>query len=380
MQKLISILIPTRNRQKYCVQAVRQIANLNISELEIVVQDNSDDTSLEKELHSIQADIHYHHHPGELSFVDNFNEAILQANGKYLCMIGDDDGILPNIIKVTEMADKEGYDAVIPGLNSVYCWPSEKPFIKNAEDGYLCLSYIRNQKTDIDCKTELSKLMEQAGQNYQSLNLPRLYHGIVKAETVYKIKEKNGSFFGGLTPDIYMAVALCFVCTKTVKIDYPVTISGICPRSGSSDSATGKHTGRLEDAPHFRGHKAYNWDPKAPRIYSVESIWAETAMHALHDFCADDLYFNFRIDILDGICLKKYPQFSTEIKEHAEKNGISVWKMRREALWINCRTLVKRVIRRFLRRKNDVKKFYDVKDIEDACLITANTIRDMEKI
>ena len=67
-------------------------------------------------------------------------------------------------------------------------------------------------------------------------------------------------------------------------MNYPITVSGICPTSGSADSATGRHTGKLEDAPHFRGHASYEWDNKAPAIYSVESIWGETVLKALKDF------------------------------------------------------------------------------------------------
>lgn len=377
MHYLLSIVIPTRNRQKYCMEAVKQIAGLHIEKLQLVIQDNSNTQELEKSLEIIDADIKYHFHPGELSFVDNFNEALSLADGEYICMIGDDDGVLPDIMDVVRMAVKERYDAVIPGLNSVYCWPSDKPFIKNAEGGYLCLSYLKNEKVDIECREGLKKLMEKAGQNYQSLELPRLYHGIVSREAINRVKEKNGVFFKGLTPDIYMTVALCFVCSKVCRISYPVTVSGICPRSGSSDSATGKHTGRLQDAPHFRGHVSYTWDPKAPEIYSVESIWAETAMQALHDFDAETYYQMFRVDILDGICLQKYPQFSVEITKHAKENGIMIGKMRIQMFWLDFTAFIKRLFKRIKRKKGDVIKYYNVSDIQAACRLTVN---EMEKI
>lgn len=370
MNDLLSIVIPTKNRQEYCIEAVRQILSLGLKQTQIVIQDNSDENSLKAMLDALGcSNIKYNYHAGELSFVDNFSEGVALAEGEYICMIGDDDGVLPNITDVVKMAMKQGYDAVVPGLNAVYCWPTEHSFVKGGENGYLCVSYLYNRRHDIDCKKGLTHLMEQAGQGYQQTEIPRLYHGIVKRECVHAVKMQTGKFFDGLTPDIYISVALCFTCFRICKLDYPVTISGICPRSGSADSATGRHTGRLKDAPHFVGHEEYEWDLKAPVIYSVESIWAETVLHALKDFSADEYYDSFRIDVLDGICLKKYPQFADEIKQHAADFQIPIMPMRCACECRRMKQFAMKLYRRMARKKKDVIKYYDVSDISRASSI-----------
>ena len=73
---------------------------------------------------------------------------------------------------------------------------------------------------------EVEKLMKTGAQNYMELNLPKLYHGIVKRKYLNLIKEKTGNFIGGLSPDIYLAVALSTLIKKIIKIDYPLTIFG----------------------------------------------------------------------------------------------------------------------------------------------------------
>ena len=73
----------------------------------------------------------------------------------------------------------------------------------------------------------------------------------MKKECLEEIRTKTGRYFNGLSPDIYSVVALSLVSKNNVFIDYPFTISGICKTSGSADSATGRHTGKWEDAPHF---------------------------------------------------------------------------------------------------------------------------------
>ena len=310
MKYILSIIIPTKNRQKYCLAAIRQILSLNLSEIEICIQDNSDTDILRNEISSITSEnIVYNYHEGVLSFVDNFSEAVSLSHGEYLCMIGDDDGILPSIMDMVRFMKGKGIDSLIPSLGAVYYWPSDNPIVANGEKGVLTLSYLRSKARYTNSQKALLKLLKGAVQNYTSLDMPRLYHGIVKKTCLEDIKEQTGKYFDGLTPDIYMAVALSFVCKKTLRIDTPITISGICPTSGSNDSATGKHTGKLEDAPHFKGHTDYHWDEHIPAFYSVDTIWAETLMQALTMFKRDDLKSKFNMPLFEIICLKKYPEY-----------------------------------------------------------------------
>ena len=371
----LSIIIPTKNRQKYCLKAVEEITNFNWKNVQIVIQDNSDDSTLKKELKEYK-NIKYNYHKGVLSFVDNFSEAVEIADGEYLCMIGDDDGVLPNILDHVYYMKKNNYDALIPGLNSVYFWPSTNSVIKNGEKGYLCIANVKNRIYDIDCKNGLIDLMKKGCQDYQTLDIPRLYHGIVKHQNVDLVKKKVGKYFDGLTPDIYMATALCFTCKKVCKIDYPVTISGICPKSGSSDSATGKHTGNLKDAPHFNGHENYQWDIKVPKIYSVESIWADTALHAIKDFDGKSYYDKFRVDILDAICLSKYPQFKNEIKNHSKNFSNPILYISIIGKYLKILNFLKRAIKRVIRKRGSVLKYYNIENINEACDIT---VRELEK-
>jgi hypothetical protein len=56
----------------------------------------------------------------------------------------------------------------------------------------------------------------------------------------------------------------------------------------------GAHSGRLETAPHFRDRTGYIWAAKIPRYYSVQTIWAESAIKAIHELNmeADLKHFN----------------------------------------------------------------------------------------
>ena len=88
--------------------AIKQILALKLPEIEICIQDNSDTDDLRREIESLKSDqVVYNYHAGILSFVDNFSEAVSISHGEYVCMIGDDDGILPNIVEYVEKAKKK---------------------------------------------------------------------------------------------------------------------------------------------------------------------------------------------------------------------------------------------------------------------------------
>jgi hypothetical protein len=364
MKPKLAIVIPTRNRQEYCLFAVKQALSVCNSDIIIIVHDNSDNSSLGdsiKELNDRRT--HYHYVSTQLSFVENFSKAVQVSDADYLCVIGDDDGILPTINDAIDVVSKYSIDALVPSINAVYFWPSNNPIVRGAEKGHVNLSYINYKYKRFDLEKGLLDLMNGAAQKYQVLQLPRLYHGIVKREIIEKVYSKTGYYFGGLTPDIYMSVALANVCETVIGIGIPITISGISPKSGSAQSATGEHTGPLASAPHFQGHVDYQWSKKVPAFYSVPTIWADTALHALDDFDRGDLIERFNIARMDAITMVEYKEYRKIIAQHMKETSVSIYKLILEAFKYFKEKYVNRLIRRILRKKGDVVKVFNVPDI-----------------
>ena len=307
---LLSIVIPTRNREYYANAAIRQVLSVSSDDVQIVVQDNSDNDQLGKLLADIidKDNIVYNHTRTVLSFVDNFDQALQLACGKYITIIGDDDGITKGLYEATKWADRNGYKAIKPNLNLVYFWPRSKVF-DTEDSGVLKMvsSFGRVKKSS--SIFELKKLLNNSCQDYLDMNLVKIYHGIVRRDVLDMIKEKTGRYVGGLSPDIYLSTALtALLSDNIIVLDMPLTISGICNVSGSSASATGSHTGKIEDAPHFIGHDTYEWSKKVPKFYSVETIWADSALAAIKDICPE-FEKEFKPHRMVEICLSKYPQY-----------------------------------------------------------------------
>ena len=308
---LLSIIIPTRNRYIYAEKVVETILSFNMEGCEIVIQDNSDNDILKTKFKDEieQNRVVYNYIDGCISFCDNFDLAIRHSNGEYLCIIGDDDMVSSEIIDAVQWAKRNNIEAITSSLKAVYYWPSQEKNSKTT--GKLIMPKYSGKVKSHLVEKDFKTLLKNGGQNYVNLKIPKIYHGIVRKDVFDKVHSLTGRYFGGLSPDIYAATALSCYVEMLVHVDYPLTLSGICDKSGSADSASGKHTGELSDAPHFRGHSNYIWSEKVPKFYSVETIWADTMIHALED-CQANNYLNiFNIEKLSAYCIFSNRKFKT---------------------------------------------------------------------
>ena len=97
---LLSIIIPTKNRQHTCLYAIESGLLLNKTDIEIIIQDCSDSNKLEKQIidkFGIDARINYEYTDTKPSMTENWNRAFERSKGLYKCGIGDDDAVLPSI-------------------------------------------------------------------------------------------------------------------------------------------------------------------------------------------------------------------------------------------------------------------------------------------
>ncbi len=290
----LSIVIATKNRAQYCLQAIHANLSALDNSCELIVQDNSSSNELEQAVQEISdSRLHYFFHPASLSFVDNFNLAVERSSGEYICIMGDDDTVSPDILTIVQWMKRGNIDSLCTVKNVDYIWPNEA--IERYRTGELTIPQFNGKLVNIDTKATLKQLMKDGVISYQKYGLPRIYHGIVKRECLDRIREIAGHYFGGLTPDMYSTIALSCVVKSHFVLDYPFSIAGACPASASIASMQGGHSGELSSAPHFRHRGTYTWEPLVPAYYSVETIWAETALKTLRDLKMDDIYRSFNL-------------------------------------------------------------------------------------
>ena len=179
MSKILSIIIPTRNRQKYCLESALSILKELDETCELIIQDNSSNNSLKDAFEKLDNKIiKYNYNSKPLSFIDNFEEAVLLSTAKYFCILGDDDSITGDMLPLVKWMDANDIDSLASTSVIDYIWPNDE--IPKYKNGLLKLPIYAGGKVFVDAKAKLIELLKKGILGYQSYHLPRTYHGIIK--------------------------------------------------------------------------------------------------------------------------------------------------------------------------------------------------------
>lgn len=278
MSLLLSIAIPTKDRYDTLFPVLEALLKyIKGSDFEIIVQDNTQDNTFAlNEFKRIQDEkIKYFHQPEKLTVTENSNLAIEHCSGEYLTFIGDDDLISPYVLQLVNGVKSAGLDCLIYERGN-YFWNGLKMNKQYAFHYPASLQVPKNISTIIqklNVKEELNFVLNEGGIAYY--NLPTLYHGIVKRETMMQLKAKFGDFVPGSCPDVAIATALTTVVENYGYMRYPVTITGASKKSAAGLGARSAHIAKIEDVPWLPKNLIDSWDPEIPRIWTGMTIYAQ---------------------------------------------------------------------------------------------------------
>lgn len=282
---LLSIVIPTRNRQDYLLDSV-DLALASLQDAEIVVCDNSDDDSLRERLAPALATgrVRYHFAQEQLSVVGNFETALAMSQGDYVLFIGDDDAVGPGLEAIAQWALAEGVDAVVSYRSSFlasYFWPGVKSkYFGDAYAAHLFVNPFTGRCHDVNAVQALHEVACRLGGGLGEL--PRAYHGLISRQLIQRILARHGHVFGGVSPDIYSATLIAAHCERAVVVDYPFVIPGASPTSTAGQGAQRSDRGHLRATEHIaRFGDGLQWDARIPAFYSPHTVWAYSLCKAL---------------------------------------------------------------------------------------------------
>lgn len=391
---LLSIVIPTRNRQQYAADLVRQILGVfgSCDSVQIIITDNSDDDSLRSQLGDLgdREEIKYYYIAKRIPGVDNYAKGIELSDGEYVCCLGDDDAVLPELLEVTRWASNNNIPAVKFGAQASYVWPDT---VNGHMSGRLSLNRFSCSVSVVNVENELVSFLQSGCLDLPNAKIPKAYHGIVRRDIFDVILERTGRYCGGLSPDIYLGVSLALLIEKLVCIDLPLTLFGACKQSTTGDSLNKINVGKLEDAPHFVGQK-YDWDELVPRYYCGANIWADSALHALTDMGKADLRAYFSVEHISAYGLVECADYSDIVRQHLAayqcdgkkvRSLVSMMKRKRQIRDFKNKLKENRVVSKLFysvrsvirERKNDVRCVVsDIESASDAAQIVHRCISD----
>lgn len=303
-QPILSIIIPTKNRAKYVVPCVRSLLRMKAPDIEIVIQDNSDDATTAEAIASFTQDsrLRYYHCTDKLSVTDNFSRGLNFASGEFISFIGDDDGVNHEVVEAVRWAKSEGLDALVGCEAAGYFWPDVIFTIyRKLLSGTLYIRSFSGAVTYPDPEEEIHRCTRSAGCTFGLL--PKAYQGVVRREYLERIYQNAGTYFPGPTPDMASAVALATVVKRYAYIDYPLFIAGIGRGSGGGAGTEKQHDWSIESAPWFSRSAIDRWSDFVPRFCCGTTLWAEDVLQALCAMGRDEALQNFNAVSMYARCV-----------------------------------------------------------------------------
>lgn len=279
---LITIIIPTHNRQDYAAVAARKIVSL-LPDAQLVISDTSADDRLRTLLPIENGNVEYVRPGRPMDVVSHFEFALDHARGRYIMFLGDDDCVGPGLNDVARWADRNAIDAVISyGATFLanYYWPGvQSKYYGDAYSARLFIHPFTGQAQRIDPQVARRDVLRDLGRGLGLM--PRIYHGFVSRDLVGRIKDRFGTLFGGVSPDIYSAALISEMATNVWQVDFPFCLPGGAPTSTAGSGAARSDMTSLAQNPHTAAFADLRWDPTIPAFYAPYIVWSYSLKQAV---------------------------------------------------------------------------------------------------
>lgn len=232
-QPKLTICVPSRNRQRYFQETARSLLMNLRTDVEYVFADNSDDASIMKDfMEEVIGDPRVKFLPSSdrvLSMVDNWERCLEVATGEFICVIGDDDYVDPDVVDLIEKIQTD-----VPTVEAIawsrltYNWPDFRP-LKCAVAVPMGTHYLQVPRNVI-----YRDFFHWSHAGAQPNCLFSVYHGAVSRQTMEKIRAKfNGRYFEHPVVDFENTCKLLVTANTFVHVERPYSIMGVCAASNS---------------------------------------------------------------------------------------------------------------------------------------------------
>lgn len=229
MKKTITILIPSRNRPQQVFRALKYLEKLRLDDfvLKVVISDNSDIPYGEMASPLQPMVIRP---PSRLAMPLHWDWMMGQVESDYFTILTDRSILFPeNFSEALSTIESAGADLIAYNFAGygIHYFPYFVGGMAYTNSSYLLPS---------------SSIMDDAKNSHYWAAFPRALNCIFSASVVRAIKEKYGSVFGGVSPDVNFAFRYLSVFESFLYLDKPVFLSVSSNDSNGRASSRGEMT------------------------------------------------------------------------------------------------------------------------------------------
>lgn len=233
MTPLVSVLLPTRNRLEFLELAVETVRRQNDGDWELIVSDNASEQDIAGYVASLDDDrVTYVRTPEFVPVTDNWNNALRHARGRYVVMLGDDDGLMPGYVaRLRELVERFGEPDVVYSGAHIYAYPGVMP---DDPDGYLqpygFATFMRGHTEPFVLDRRARRGVVEHAMHFRMKYGFNMQFSTVSRRLVSELAPR-GPFFQSAFPDYY-ATNVAFLAAREVVVEpRSLVVIGVTPKS-----------------------------------------------------------------------------------------------------------------------------------------------------
>ena len=249
-----TLVIPTRNRQRYCLEAIQSAVDAERPDLQIIVADNSDDAEAlpaALEAAGLRERVELLESAREvLSMRRNWERTVPRIRGEWVTYIGDDDGVLKQGYALLDLLIARFAFNAFTWRPLYYKWPCFPDVDRNTIDFAAFGLQAR-----ITATAEILRISREWDTREKwPISGPAVYHGATHVSVIEAALARFGEYFLNYVVDYASGVTNCLFVDHVMHVSWPATIMGACGASNTAGlTASGAAKAKIDQ---FRAENA----------------------------------------------------------------------------------------------------------------------------
>jgi hypothetical protein len=232
MKSSFSLIIPTRDRPSTLSYAIQSCINQDYTDLEIIILDNLCDHRTKVVVEQFADDRIVHlRSDRRLSMTENYERGLNAAKGDYICIIGDDDVMMPHACNRLANLVKSCHspEAFIMPMAD-YWWPGTQRMLRDGiyKENHIYFQQIPSHASGFVDPKNLYHNFLVGNVGYRQM--AGFYHKCVKRSLLDRII-RNERYIHSSIPDVYAAIALTASAKTIYAADFYLCLGGTSPAS-----------------------------------------------------------------------------------------------------------------------------------------------------
>jgi glycosyltransferase involved in cell wall biosynthesis len=233
MAPLVSVLLPTRNRLEFLRYAMETVVRQDDGDWEVVVSDNDSEEDIAGHVEALgDGRIRYARTPSFVPVTDNWNNALALSSGRFVVMLGDDDGLMPGYVaRIRELTARYREPEVIYQGAWLYAYPGVDPAETSGYvQPYGYAEFMRGAKEPFVLDPATRRKMVAAAMGFRVRYGFNMQFSTVSRALIDRLAPQ-GPFFQSAFPDYY-ATNVAFLTAREVLVEpRPLVAIGVTPKS-----------------------------------------------------------------------------------------------------------------------------------------------------